>query len=171
MTEVYKAMLILQCKWYKVNSYRVLCHWSALQPGETFPLPGMINGDQPLPQDEELPESNDAPQPSTADMMMIMDDIDDIEPSSKSHNNEHAAQQQQQALEAGGGAGHSGHGVESISGRGILHSHSPFVKAALSLYKVQQSIYLLDFQRVEVSFLFDSSFFPTTKCAMAGRCL
>jgi 5'-AMP-activated protein kinase catalytic alpha subunit len=34
MTEVYKAMHILNCRWYKVNSYRVLCQWSSLLPGE-----------------------------------------------------------------------------------------------------------------------------------------
>lgn len=32
------------------------------------------------------------------------------------------------------------------------HTPDPKVKIALSLYKVQQNIYLLDFQRVEVSF-------------------
>lgn len=31
------------------------------------------------------------------------------------------------------------------------HTPDPNVKIALSLYKVQQNIYLLDFQRVEVS--------------------
>jgi hypothetical protein len=32
-----------------------------------------------------------------------------------------------------------------------VHTPDPKVKIALSLYKVQQNIYLLDFQRVEVS--------------------
>jgi len=38
----------------------------------------------------------------------------------------------------------------------LMPSHTPDakVKIALSLYKVQQNIYLLDFQRVEVSVLY-----------------
>ena len=38
----------------------------------------------------------------------------------------------------------------------LLDSH---IKIALSLYKVQQNIYLLDFQRVEVSYYLPCSFF------------
>ena len=32
MTEVYKAMLALGCKWYAMNNYRILCHWSHHMP-------------------------------------------------------------------------------------------------------------------------------------------
>lgn len=40
MTEVYKAMLALGCKWYAMNNYRVLCCWVHLQE---YPRPLSLN--------------------------------------------------------------------------------------------------------------------------------
>jgi hypothetical protein len=70
-----------------------------------------------------------------ADMVMMMDDVDDAEPTE--------AQSSPQ----------DGRNLELVTSRAAV-TPSPIVKAALSLYKVQQSIYLLDFQRVEVSDIF-----------------
>ena len=57
----------------------------------------------------------------------------------------------------------------------LLDSH---IKIALSLYKVQQNIYLLDFQRVEVGYLsFQCAFSVSCQChdimfiVLSGRCL
>jgi uncharacterized protein YodC (DUF2158 family) len=133
MTEVYKAMHILNCRWYKVNSYRVLCLWSALQPGEVLPQTIAVDDIVAEPHDYVHPQSQVT---STADMMMMMDDVDDVEPMSPQIGPDSAQK--------------SSHLDSPPSGRGMIRQQNPNVKAALSLYKVQQSIYLLDFQRVEV---------------------
>lgn len=94
MTEVYKALMSLGCKWHPVTNYRVLVlHRFSISE----------SGKKAMP-----------PTPPADDSM---------------------------ELATGGEAtstGMDGDGDESVE-----------VKVALSLYKVQQSIYLLDFQRLE----------------------
>ncbi len=46
--------------------------------------------------------------------------------------------------------------TEKVNGSGHVRKVDCAIKIALSLYKVQQNIYLLDFQRVEVSIVFAS---------------
>lgn len=83
MTEVHKALLALDCKWYPCTNYRVLCLWKQSSPA-FHSVEGSVDNDD-----------------------------DDMEV----------------------GDGNS--------------SASVGIRVALSLYKVQANIYLLDFQRVE----------------------
>lgn len=95
MTEVYKALMSLGCKWHPVTNYRVLVlhRFQISDSGSKRPLP---------------------PTPPADDSM---------------------------ELATGGDTS------ENLNGTGA--DEAVEVKVALSLYKVQQSIYLLDFQRLE----------------------
>ena len=94
MTEVYKALMSLGCKWHPVTNYRVLVL-------HRFPI-------------NKSGKKNMPPTPPADDGMEL----------ATSGEMEHDA---------------NGEGDEE----------SVEVKVALALYKVQQSIYLLDFQRLE----------------------
>ena len=93
----------------------------------------------------------------TTSTMMDLDGIDE-EPQPVSHSNSmhrHHDETDEEDEEEGGMSGGGGSGAnrqkkrnKSIGGVGQIVDNK--VKIALSLYKVQQSIYLLDFQRVEV---------------------
>jgi len=98
MTEVYKAMQALDCRWHQVNNYRVLCLWS-------HESPSIHSSPSPM---AHSPVASDS---QGEDYGLILD----------SYN----------------------------SGEQYTSQPPTRVKIALSLYKVQQNIYLLDFQWIE----------------------
>ena len=117
MTEVYKAMQLLNCTWHAVNNFRVVCQWVHV-PNATISSMETIIADL-------SPTSGR----SHANNM-------DIEgrPSSKSPTINNMAFGMSQSYD--------------VNDKNKTTAYR--VKMALSLYKVQQNIYLLDFQRVEV---------------------
>ena len=113
MTEVYKALLSLNCVWHPVTNYRVLVL-------KTFQLENSRDRGKyddsfypPVP-----PATNGGGKGVIGGESLDSMDVPSAENS---------------AAGAGGGGG-----IDTVE-----------VKIALSLYKVQQSIYLLDFQRIE----------------------
>lgn len=125
MNEVYKAIQSLRCKWHQVTNYRVLCIWTHTP-----------NAGSGLPQ---LP-----PAPPVGGFVAPGHKFPTPYPS-----------HEMGGVYAGGPDPESGDG-ESIPMDGSFRQRnerekqsSDKVKIALSLYKVQQNIYLLDFQRVE----------------------
>jgi 5'-AMP-activated protein kinase catalytic alpha subunit len=126
MTEVYKAMLALRCVWYQMNNYRVLCSWlhtpNAGVSGSGGGGGGGGHGG--VAAFANMPTDVYAHRGGDTDAM----DLANSRPSSAADL----------ATMSSGSGGARGSRPEALK-----------VKIALSLSKVQQSIYLLDFQRVE----------------------
>jgi len=152
MTEVYKALMALGCEWLQLSSYRIKCRWrpNAQQsgtnggrlPAGTDPRRGagignLDMGGMPQPiAGGETPEgawNQNINNNNNASADMAIDDNNNI---------------QQQ-----GGGGESR--MKVISGEEGLFIPVPnlntpdyCIKIGLTLYKVQQNIYLLDFQKM-----------------------
>jgi 5'-AMP-activated protein kinase catalytic alpha subunit len=134
MTEVYKALMALGCEWLQLSSYRIKCRWRPnLGKGNTS---GDIHRSRPTPQPIAGGETPDAawaqnqPGPENDNDMNIDDEG------------------------AQGGTGREG-GMKVISGNDghfiqmpNLNTPDYCIKIGLTLYKVQQNIYLLDFQKM-----------------------
>lgn len=146
MTEVYKALMALGCEWLQLSSYRIKCRWrpNAQQSGTNGTEPGrgagignldMAGIPQPIAGGES-PEgawNQNINNNNNASADMAIDDNNNI---------------QQQ-----GGGGESR--MKVISGEEGLFIPVPnlntpdyCIKIGLTLYKVQQNIYLLDFQKM-----------------------
>jgi len=137
MTEVYKALMALGCEWLQLSSYRIKCRWRPNVPRVNLPTAhGIGNLDMGLPQPiagGETPESAwNQNQPTcfdsnnnTADMA-----IDD------------GIQQGESRMKVI--SGNDGHFVPVPN----LNTPDYCIKIGLTLYKVQQNIYLLDFQKM-----------------------
>ena len=123
MNEVYKAIQSLGCVWHQVNNYRVLCLWTHTPNAGIVPSSVFKNQ-------------------KAEDKMLKTPYIKSTTPNTK-------------GLYRGGPDPESGEmelaGVHSFHDLQSLDSHieTNGVKIALSLYKVQQHIYLLDFQRID----------------------
>jgi len=120
MNEVYKAVQSLGCVWNQVNNYRVLCLWTHTPNAGT--VPSSFYKNQKTDETVKTPYVKKAPN----------------------------------TVYKGGPDPESGEmelaGVNSFLDLQALDSSNDSnqgVKIALSLYKVQQSIYLLDFQRID----------------------
>lgn len=131
MNEVYKAMEALGCTWYQVNNYRVLCLWIHV------PMVGT-----PFVNRDKKQDSRNAP----SDQMV--------------RGNAYTSSSIGNPLYSDDGAG--GESMElsaSASQLDLMNMDTGnssatsagecLVKIALSLYKVQLNIYLLDFQRID----------------------
>jgi len=135
MTEVYKALMALGCQWLQLSSYRIKCKWrpngpqGAVIPGLHSNFAGIIP-----PAGGETPEA--AFQKSTGSM-----DVDE------DVSMDGGKDKQSQAMKAPDFmkvvAGDDGHHVEVPN----LSTENYSIKIGLTLYKVQQNIYLLDFQK------------------------
>eukprot|EP01040_Poterioochromonas_malhamensis_P009687 gene9687-10521_t len=169
MNEVYKALKALKCLWYQVSNYRIVCRWeytssivakskpsqmsSALASIQAdfdnnkkrnemkgFRLPPTdFSGQEPHKMEiaDLVMEMDETLQPmildnDTDDEMAINEDSCHKEQDNPSHNEDEVYARKKGSNEA----------IGSCS----LDSH---IRTALSLYKVQQNLYLLDFQRVE----------------------
>jgi len=122
MNEVYKAIQSLGCVWHQVNNYRVLCLWTHTPNAGTVPSSFYKDQNNEDKSAVKTPYIKKAPQ----------------------------------AIYTGGPDPESGEmelaGVNSFIDLQALNNSddsSNGVKIALSLYKVQQNIYLLDFQRID----------------------
>jgi 5'-AMP-activated protein kinase catalytic alpha subunit len=121
MTEVYKALMSLGCKWHPVTNYRVLVL-------HRFDLSGNGNGNGAKNGGNSSGNTAAAggafpPAPPSAAATDCSDNMDMV---------------------MGTGEASAASSAGRMSGDETVE-----VKVALSLYKVQQSIYLLDFQRIE----------------------
>ena len=128
MTEVYKALMALRCEWLQLSSYRIKCRWRPnLGKGNAT---GDRHRSRGMPQPiagGETPDAAWAQNPTGLDNENDMN-IDDDSPE--------------------GGmkviSGSDGHFIQVPN----LNTPDYCIKIGLTLYKVQQNIYLLDFQKM-----------------------
>ena len=122
MTEVYKALMALGCEWMQLSSYRIKCRWRPNVPrtGYSATLFGGIR------------------EPSGADWSAGKTDSDDI----MEEEVKNALLMDLCPMKVIGGE--DGH-LERVPN---LSTPEYCIKIGLTLYKVQQSIYLLDFQKL-----------------------
>ena len=133
MTEVYKALMSLGCQWLQLSSYRIKCKWWPNVPRKPMPSGGLMPNTMPSAGADNL-------QAAWAQAVAI-DTSMDVEQDAKDSK---AA-----ALKSVG----PGMTVLSPSeGECVtvpnLSTGEYSVKIGLTLYKVQQNIYLLDFQKM-----------------------
>ena len=123
MTEVYKALMALGCEWLQLSSYRIKCKWR--------PNAGRIHGGGMPSAGGETPDVAFNGQSSTeADGDVAM------------------AEEKKRGPISGDGlmkvvGGADGHALSVPN----LSTPDYSIKIGLTLYKVQQNIYLLDFQK------------------------
>lgn len=125
MTEVYKALMALGCEWLQLSSYRIKCKWRPNGGGSRrHTSPGISPQMAPVPGFASRGGGGE----STMDTDMDVDKQVPAEPTGPMH---------------------------IIDGNGESAIHVPdlstaeySVKIGLTLYKVQQNIYLLDFQKM-----------------------
>lgn len=128
MTEVYKALMALGCQWLQLSSYRIKCKWRPNAPRENFrqQFGGMIpsaGGDTP---DAALRQAGN------------MDTDEDVSMDGGKEKGQAEAPAFMRVV-----AGDDGHVVAVPN----LSTQNYSIKIGLTLYKVQQNIYLLDFQK------------------------
>ncbi|KAL3925605.1 MAG: hypothetical protein SGILL_000299 [Bacillariaceae sp.] len=128
MTEVYKALKALNCEWLQLSSYRIKCKWR----------PNVANGDA-KPALGIMPAAG-GPTPDVAFQTAgSMDTDGDVSMDGGTKQRKKApAQAFMQVV-----AGDDGHQVPVPN----LSTQGYSIKIGLTLYKVQQNIYLLDFQK------------------------
>ena len=139
MTEVYKALKALDCEWLQLSSYRIKCKWRPNVPrGDDDGLVSPIYGVMPTAGGETPGAAfqNTGSMDTDGDVSM----------------GEEGKDRQRRAGGGGGGAVHAlmqvvagddGHQVPVPN----LSTQGYSIKIGLTLYKVQQNIYLLDFQK------------------------
>lgn len=138
MSEVYRALSALNCEWMQMSSYRIKCRW---RPNMSRNLPhgsGFFSGHSGRSSIKGMGKDSDIVNETDVEMSMAED--------------------------SGLNASHPTYPGENVTTRGkmtVISSNSKAqveipdlsvadytVKISLSLYKVQQSIYLLDFQKM-----------------------
>eukprot|EP00934_Nitzschia_sp_Nitz4_P006442 Nitzschia sp. Nitz4//scaffold35_size145790//57757//60038//NITZ4_003022-RA/size145790-augustus-gene-0.115-mRNA-1//1//CDS//3329549100//6432//frame0 len=124
MTEVYKALMALECEWLQLSSYRIKCKWRP-NAGRFRHPPSNLT----LPDDFGKMPSAGGETPDAAFRNMETDGSSDM--------NVDAPVFMKVA------AGNDGHLVAVPN----LSTPDYSIKIGLTLYKVQQNIYLLDFQK------------------------
>lgn len=132
MTEVYKALMSLGCEWLQLSSYRIKCKWrpnlSRKNTSHTMPFTMPGGGDTPQGAWNAAP-----PARLQSDVSMDMDeDTKDSGPSDSLNNGMKVISNDE------------GEFVQVPN----LSTSEYSVKIGLTLYKVQQNIYLLDFQKM-----------------------
>jgi 5'-AMP-activated protein kinase catalytic alpha subunit len=127
MTEVYKALMALGCEWLQLSSYRIKCKWRPNLPRK----PGAAHYRVPI-------AGGDTPQASF--QANITDTAMDMDLDSKERN---------PSLQVSGVDMSVLSPVEGVPQQIPNLSTAEYsVKIGLTLYKVQQNIYLLDFQKM-----------------------
>merc|ERR1711957_1135340 len=121
MTEVYKALMALGCEWLQLSSYRIKCRWKPNVPRESLRRQMMF----PKAGGETLDRAWES-SGGTTDM-----NIDD---DGKLHSNE--------IKTTCVGTDDDDVSIPDLSMKEYC------IKCGLTLYKVQQNIYLLDFQKM-----------------------
>ena len=143
MTEVYKALMALGCEWLQLSSYRIKCRWrpnvprgaSSKDPRRMSSSRGKADlGIMPQPiAGGETPEAawNKNQTTSTENVNIVDMSIDD--------DRQQVGDSKMNVL-----SGEDGHLVPVPN----LSTRDYCIKIGLTLYKVQQNIYLLDFQKM-----------------------
>jgi len=133
MTEVYKALMALGCEWLQLSSYRIKCRWRPNIPrGATVPvLPGQTNAAAATDGADGTWNRGRPPTDMIHGMEMSIDGEENSE--------EKDEDCKMQVI-----SGSDGHYVSVPN----LCTPDYCIKIGLTLYKVQQSIYLLDFQKM-----------------------
>jgi 5'-AMP-activated protein kinase, catalytic alpha subunit len=132
MNEVFKAMKSLNCLWYNVHNYRVLCLWQYTS-GATPSGSNQLSGEMSHYRSPYIAQSDNMP-------IVYMDGVD--------HDGDADDRGDPMVISAAP----SHQDLHSLNLHNHNHVHTAQlekIKIAMSLYKVQQNIYLLDFQRVE----------------------
>ena len=132
MTEVYKALMALGCEWLQLSSYRIKCRWRPNIPrGATVPLVPNQTCPSAATDGSESTWSRGRASEMSHGMEMSIDSEENGEDKSKDE------ECKMQVI-----SGSDGHYVSVPN----LCTPDYCIKIGLTLYKVQQSIYLLDFQ-------------------------
>eukprot|EP00979_Chaetoceros_neogracilis_P002426 scaffold423_cov278-Chaetoceros_neogracile.AAC.3 len=135
MTEVYKALMALGCDWLQLSSYRIKCRW---RPHASQNSERMTNSS--IPQPMSGGESPDAAWNQT-----MQGDKDDMAI-------DHDGPQGALGSASAGGKECKMKIISGDDGRFVqapnLNTPEYCIKIGLTLYKVQQNIYLLDFQKM-----------------------
>jgi hypothetical protein len=122
MTEVYKALAALGCEWLQLSSYRIKCRWRPNVPRES------------LRRQIVMPGGGDSPEGAWGDAADMNIDIDD---GSGGMKQQHTTENLTRCI-----------GTNDDISVPDLSTNEYCIKIGLTLYKVQQSIYLLDFQKM-----------------------
>lgn len=140
MTEVYKALMALGCEWLKLSSYRIKCKW---RPNSGGGFSNRVTGGGPMRTSfgampsagGETPDAafNRQGNMETDTGMDVSMDVD------KDKKRVYSASDGFMKIAAGS----DGHSVPVPN----LSTPEYSIKIGLTLYKVQQNIYLLDFQK------------------------
>ncbi len=135
MTEVYKALMALGCQWLQLSSYRIKCKWRPNGPRQSV-IPGFHSGfsGMSMPAGGETP---DAAFQKTSGAMDMDGDVS-MDGGKEKQSSPHKAPDFMKVV-----AGDDGHQVTVPN----LSTENYSIKIGLTLYKVQQNIYLLDFQK------------------------
>jgi len=136
MTEVYKALMALGCEWLQLSSYRIKCKWRPNLPRSPVGVAATVSSFMP-------PAGGETPQAAWAKMAPKRTDTSDMDVDSKENPNTD-------------GSGGASPGRMTVVAREEgefvpvpdLSTPEYSVKIGLTLYKVQQNIYLLDFQKM-----------------------
>ena len=132
MTEVYKALMALGCEWLQLSSYRIKCRWRPNIPrGTAVPLVPNQNNPTAAADGSENTWNRVRATEMNHGMEMSIDGEENGEDKSKDEDC------RMQVI-----SGSDGHYVSVPN----LCTPDYCIKIGLTLYKVQQSIYLLDFQ-------------------------
>mmetsp|Transcript_26942 Transcript_26942/g.75756 ORF Transcript_26942/g.75756 Transcript_26942/m.75756 type:complete len:718 (+) Transcript_26942:358-2511(+) len=138
MAEVFKALLALGCEWLQLSSYRIKCKWKpngsnpsgrGAMPSAGGPTPDGAWNKNEAAGAMESENSNAANSSSNNNNASDMDMDDDME---------NGMTMMMKVV-----AGSDGHSVSVPN----LSTSEYSIKIGLTLYKVQQNIYLLDFQK------------------------
>merc|ERR1719171_363009 len=138
MTEVYKALMALGCQWLQLSSYRIKCKWRPNAPRHVSNLLGFpsnhVSGMIPSAGGETLDAAF-----RQAGGMDVDEDVS-MDEAKEKHNTNHQTETPSFMKVV---AGDDGHQVKVPN----LSTQNYSIKIGLTLYKVQQNIYLLDFQK------------------------
>jgi len=155
MTEVYKALMALGCEWLQLSSYRIKCRW--------WPNAPHGRGNQ---QSERRRRSSLDPQGGSTGRYGVINtgplsNPDTADPSWKRQNPNKSNQDdadmviERDEIDTNISSDNSPSKMRVISGENGQFITLPnlcmpeyYIKIGLTLYKVQQNIYLLDFQKM-----------------------
>jgi len=152
MTEVYKALMALGCEWLQLSSYRIKCRWrpnanrtgtsggstpAATDPRKAGGIGNLDMSEMPQPSaGGESPEgawNQNTNNNNNASADMAIDDNNNIQPQGCS------GESRMKVI-----SGEEGNFIPVPN----LNTPDYCIKIGLTLYKVQQNIYLLDFQKM-----------------------
>lgn len=138
MTEVYKALMSLGCEWLQLSSYRIKCRWRPnVSRSGASPVPGF--GVMPTPSaGGDTPQTAWNRQSGIMETDLVVDMLMEVDQKERKVGSLPLDCRMKVI------SGDDGHPVRVPN----LSTPEYCVKIGLTLYKVQQNIYLLDFQKM-----------------------